>query len=221
MSFIIAIDGPAGAGKSTISRRVAERLGIVLVDTGSIYRTIALVSKERGLTDEDEIAKLTHTLELHLDAGRVRIGDRDISTEIRTQEMSQLASRVSALPKVRQGLLTIQRRIGRSHPKGAVLEGRDIGTVVFPDAEVKVFLTASDDERARRRMIDLERAGKPESFAAVLASIKERDARDSERAIAPLKPAADAIVLDTTKLTLEEVLERILQVADAKLGLLP
>jgi CMP/dCMP kinase len=210
--YIVAIDGPAGAGKSTIAKRVAEHLGLVRVDTGAIYRAVALAAFERGVEDEDAIAAIASAIDLHFDGARVLIGGRDVSTDIRTQEISQRASKVSALPKVRAALLELQRRLGRQHPIGAVLEGRDIGTVVFPDAEVKIFLTASPEERARRRVRDLEAAGTSASYDEVLASIRERDERDSQRAVAPLKPAPDAVHVDSTKLTLEEVLETIARV---------
>jgi cytidylate kinase len=216
--FIVAIDGPAGAGKSTIARRVAERLGLAFVDTGAIYRTVALVSKEKAIEDDAEIGELTKNLDLSFDGPKVTLGGRDITTAIRTQEISQRASRVSAIPSVRSGLLELQRRLGRSHPKGAVLEGRDIGTVVFPDAGLKVFLTASDEERARRRLLDLERAGKPETFEQVLAAQRERDSRDSRRAIAPLKPADDSAIIDTTMKTIDEVLEEIVSLAEERIG---
>jgi CMP/dCMP kinase len=207
--FIVAIDGPAGAGKSTMARRLAERLGLAFVDTGAIYRTVALVAMEKGIEDDEGIAGLTKSLDLSFDGPRVLLGTRDISTAIRTQDISQRASRVSAIGAVRAGLLDLQRRLARAHHKGAVLEGRDIGTVVFPDAEVKVFLTASDEERARRRALDLERAGKAEPFEVVLAAQRERDARDRQRAVAPLKPAPDAVEIDTTKKSSDEVLDEI------------
>lgn len=216
--FIVAIDGPAGAGKSTIAKLAAERLGLMRVDTGAIYRAVALVATERGLSDEEEIAAAARAIDLLFDGGRVLIGARDVSSAIRTQEISQSASRVSALPAVRAALLELQRRLGRAHAKGAVLEGRDIGTVVFPDAEVKVFLTASPEERARRRVKDLEASGQPADYAEVLASIRERDERDSSRAVAPLKPAADAVPLDTTALSLEEVLEAITRIVRERVG---
>jgi CMP/dCMP kinase len=203
--FIVAIDGPAGAGKSTIAKMTAERLGLIRVDTGAIYRAIALIADEANIQDEEQIAAACPTLPLRFDAGRVFLGDRDISTAIRTEKISQRASQVSALPKVRAGLLDLQRRLGREHPKGAVLEGRDIGTVVFPDAEVKIFLTASAEERANRRVKELPNA----IYDDVLASIRERDERDSNRATAPLKPASDAVHVDSTGKSIEDVLREI------------
>src|SRR5262245_31518008 len=153
--YIVAIDGPAGAGKSTIAKLTAERLGLIRVDTGAIYRAIALLADRLGLEDEDAIAERCPELPLRFEGTRVYLGDDDVTTEIRTERISQRASKVSALPKVRANLLDLQRRLGRAHAKGAVLEGRDIGTVVFPDAEVKIFLTASAEERAERRMKEL------------------------------------------------------------------
>jgi cytidylate kinase len=203
--FIVAIDGPAGAGKSTIAKLTAERLGLVRVDTGAIYRAVAFAAEEQSLKNEDEIAACCETLPLSFEHGRVILGERDVSSAIRTEKISQRASQVSALPKVRAALLELQRRLGRESPTGAVLEGRDIGTVVFPDAEVKIFLTATPEERAGRRVRELPGA----DYDEVLASIIERDQRDSQRAIAPLKPAPDAVLLDSTKMTIDRVVEEI------------
>ncbi|MCK6548368.1 (d)CMP kinase [Myxococcota bacterium] len=217
-SYIVAIDGPAGAGKSTIARLAAARLGLVRVDTGAIYRAVALYARQHQLTGEDVLAAAARALPLALDGDRVLLEGRDVTAAIRTEEISAEASRVSALPGVRAALLDLQRRLGREHPKGAVLEGRDIGTVVFPDAEVKIFLTASPEQRARRRVRDLEAAGAAASYDDVLASIEDRDQRDASRAVAPLRPAADAVLLDSTALTLEEVLGEITRIVREKVG---
>lgn len=211
---VVAIDGPAGAGKSTAARQLAERLGFVLVDTGALYRGVALAANERNLDWEDGAAlgALVDSLSLSFlrDAdGTVRlcIDGVDRSTDIRTPQISTGASRVSRHPEVRAALLGLQRRLGAAG--GVVLEGRDIGTVVFPDAEVKVFLTASDEARARRRFEELTRAGHQVDFDQVLVEIRERDRLDSERDIAPLKAADDAVLLDTSDLDLAQVLERL------------
>lgn len=203
--FIVAIDGPAGAGKSTIAKLTAQKLGLVRVDTGAIYRAVALAAEEQGLSDEEAIADCCATLPLAFEGGKVLLGERDVSSAIRTEKISQRASQVSALPKVRAALLELQRRLGRESPKGAVLEGRDIGTVVFPDAEVKIFLTATPEERAGRRVRELPDA----NYDEVLASIIERDQRDSQRAIAPLKPAPDAVLLDSTSMSIDDVVNEI------------
>lgn len=217
-SFLVAIDGPAGAGKSTVSRRVAEKVGFAMVDTGAIYRTVAFAAVRDGVAFDDDAA-LGELL------GRIRIEFRpapvagagqgvwldgeDVSLAIRTPEISRAASAVSAREVVRQGLLDLQRRLGRSAPGGAVLEGRDIGTVVFPDAEAKFFVTARPEVRARRRHTELVARGGSSSYEEVLADQIQRDQADSQRAIAPLKPAPDAIVVDTSDLSLDEVVERI------------
>ena len=206
----VAIDGPAGAGKSTLAKAIARELGYTLVDTGAIYRAVALVARRRGIAWDDDagldgvVAGLE--IDFAFDGGRnrVRVHGADVTDDIRTPEISQGASLVSARPAVRAGLLELQRRLaGRG---GAVLEGRDIGTVVCPDAPVKLYLDASAEERARRRHGELVAAGKSADLESVLADIRERDARDQSRDVAPLKPAADAIVLDSTSLTAEEVL---------------
>lgn len=211
---VIAIDGPAGAGKSTASRRLAERLGFVLVDTGALYRGVALAAREAGVCWDDgpALGELARTLDLRFETGdggepRLRMNGRDRSRDIRTPEVARGASRVSAHPPVREALLDLQRRLGADG--GVVLEGRDIGTVVFPDAEVKVFLTASPETRARRRLGDLRARGMQADYEATLAEIRERDERDSSRPVAPLRPAEDAIVLDTSDLDLPQVVDRL------------
>lgn len=218
---VIAIDGPAGAGKSTVAQQLAKRLGFVLVDTGAIYRGLALIARERGVawTDGPALGALAATLDLHFEsvpdsAPRLLDGERDLSTDIRTPEISMGASDVSKHPEVRAALLDLQRQLGRDG--GVVLEGRDIGTVVFPDAEAKVFLTGSADVRAERRVRDLQSRGIQADFGQTLAEIQARDAQDSGRSVAPLRAAQDAIVLDTTNLDIAAVVDELARLALAK-----
>ena len=220
--MIVAIDGPAGAGKSTVARELAARVGLTLVDTGAIYRTAAFAAQERGVALDDDaglaklLPELAQTLRFGL-GGKVQLGDRDVSASIRSPEMSQAASALSARPVVRDALLGLQQRLGRSAPApGAVLEGRDIGTVVFPDAEAKFFLTASPRVRAERRFLELKSRGIATSVDAVLADQEKRDRDDSTRAIAPLKQAADALLIDSTELELVHVVDRIIETLRAR-----
>jgi cytidylate kinase len=194
---IVAIDGPAGAGKSTVARAVADRLGFTYLDTGAMYRAVALAAERLG-ADPGEIAA---SLLIELDDG-VRLGGEDVSEAIRTQEISEAASRAAADPRVREAMVAEQRRLTREGDW--VAEGRDIGTAVAPAAEVKVFLTAAPQERARRRAAQLGL-----DVAAVLADQRERDARDAAREHSPLAAAPDAVELDTTGLSLDEVVDRI------------
>jgi cytidylate kinase len=214
---VVAIDGPAGAGKSTVTRRVAEWLNYVLVDTGAIYRTVALAAERAGLSWEDSegVSEFAHALSarnaIRLERGEagqhVLLDGEDVSGSIRTLSIGQGASKVSAIPGVRDALLELQRRAGAEG--GVVLEGRDIGTVVFPDAEAKFFLTASVEVRARRRYEELAQKGHAPPLEQVIEEVKERDHRDSSRPIAPLKQAADAVVIDSSNLSIDEVAERI------------
>lgn len=215
---IVAIDGPAGAGKTTVTRKVAEQLGYVLVDTGALYRAVALAAIRRGLSpsDADQVSALAQNLseagQLQLRSGtggvsEVWLDGEDVSGEIRTPEISQGASKVSAIPEVRSALLEMQRRAGASG--GAVLEGRDIGSVVFPQAQAKFYLTASVEKRAIRRHQELLSKGGSQTLSEVVDDVKERDRRDSSRAIAPLVRAPDAECVDSSDMTVDEVVEHI------------
>jgi cytidylate kinase len=207
--LIIAVDGPAGVGKSSSSRLLAERLGYRYIDTGALYRAVGLLAWEQGVSPEDAqgLTALCNSLELRFVAGaeglRLLLGERDVTTDIRRPEISQMASKVSAHPVVRQRLLALQRDLGKDG--GVVMEGRDIGTVVFPDADVKFYLDASPEERGRRRYAELQQQGTPANLATTVQEIAERDRRDSGREHAPLHQAADAVVIDTTARSLAEV----------------
>ena len=216
---IIAIDGPAGAGKSTVARRVAESLAYVLLDTGALYRAVALASRrakisvndaERsGALAEDLARRGAIVLEAVPEGGRVTLDGEDVSVAIRTPEIGMDASTVSAHPAVRKALLDMQQRAGEG---GAIVaEGRDIGTVVFPHAEYKFFLTASPEVRARRRRDELIAKGRDVTLEETLAEVKRRDEQDTTRVVAPLKPAADATILDSSELPIDDVVATILR----------
>lgn len=209
--FVLAIDGPAGAGKSTTARAVATALGFAYLDSGALYRCVALAALEAGVSPEDDAAlgALAATLDIRQSVdGRFTLNDRDVTGLIRSPEVSQAASKSSACPSVRAALVDIQR--GAIAPPGTVAEGRDIGTVIFPEADLKVFLDAEPPERTRRRTLELEAKAAPaEAIARVGREIEERDRRDSTRAVAPLAKARDALVIDTTFLSFDEVVARI------------
>jgi cytidylate kinase len=211
--FIVAIDGPSGAGKSTVSRLLARRLGFSLVDTGAIYRSAALAGESDRVRAEDEsrlielLERMRLEFQLAGDENRVFLNGRDVSAAIRTPKISMAASRISARPLVRKALLPLQRRLALEAKGGAVLEGRDIGTVVFPDADAKFFLDASPEVRARRRYEELLQKGMESSIADVLADQTKRDRDDAARKVAPLRPAKDAIVLDSSLLPISEVVQ--------------
>jgi CMP/dCMP kinase len=208
--LVVAIDGPAGAGKSTVARAVARRLGYRLIDTGAMYRALAWSVDRAGLPAEDGTALRRHlaAIEVTLDGDTVSVDGRDVSGEIRTPAISELTSRLTTLAPVRDKVTPLQRRLAAGG--GVVLEGRDTGTVVCPDADVKFFLDASVEARARRRQAELRERGVDVDLEAVQADIQARDVQDTTRALAPLRKAADATVIDTTELTLEQVLEHLL-----------
>ncbi len=227
--FIVAIDGPAGAGKSTAARQLAARFGYALVDTGAIYRAVALAAARAGIAFDDDrrLGQLLPTLRIRFEAGatgaaggqRMLLEEEDVSLEIRTPAMSLGASAVSARPVVRASLLGLQRRLATAPAnRGAVLEGRDIGTVVFPDADVKFFLTAAPEVRARRRFDELVAKGSAVAFDEVMADQMKRDRDDSERALAPLRPAPDALVVDTSGLALEGVVAKLAGAIQSRLA---
>jgi cytidylate kinase len=214
----VAIDGPAGAGKSTVARRVADALGYAYVDTGAMYRALAWAVLDAGIeADEGEaVCALAERLDVRLEAGgRVLVDGRDVSGEIRTPQISSLTSPLSALPCVRTRMVALQQAMARRD--GVVMEGRDIGTVVLPDAEVKVFLVASLGERVRRRREELTAAGYAPSAETLTRDMADRDARDAARDVAPMRAAPDAVTLDSDSLTVEAVVTRILALcADAE-----
>ena len=215
----VAIDGPAGAGKSTVARRVASALGATYLDTGAMYRALAWAASEAGLTpaDAEAVCGLAGRLDIRLRPdGSVQVDGRDVSGEIRTPEISNLTSPLSALPCVRERLVALQRAMARQG--GVVMEGRDIGTVVLPDAEVKVFLVASPAERVRRRREELAAQGITLPPGALERDLAERDARDAARDTSPMVPAPDAVPLDSDGLSVEAVVARILALCAAVEG---
>ena len=227
----IAIDGPAGAGKSTLARALARELGYLYVDTGAIYRTVALRAREAGAdpSDPEQVAPLLEDLDLRMDYGgdgvqRMYLSGRDVTEAIRENEISALASQVAALPAVREFLLEFQRKQAREHD--VVMDGRDIGTVVLPQAGVKIFLTAAPEARARRpeararrRTAELLQRGQDADFDEILREIRQRDEQDENRPVAPLRQAEDAALLDTTNLDLKGSLEALLTLVRERLSL--
>lgn len=220
----IAIDGPSGAGKSTLARSIAARLGYLYVDTGAIYRTIGYHALQNGIDPRDEAAVAAALPDLRVELAygedglqHMRLNGEDVTREIRLPEVSMYASAVSAHPSVRSFLLEMQRELARTN--NVIMDGRDIGTVVLPDAAVKVFLTASPEARAQRRMLELEQRGTPEPFEKVLKDIQERDWNDSHRAAAPLRQAEDAVLLDTTELDFQESEAALLEIIRRRTGL--
>ncbi len=217
----IAIDGPSGAGKSTIARLLAADLRFIYVDTGALYRAVGYTMLQKGIDPADAAAVEERLPELQVElryvdgVQRVFVNDEDVSDCIRTPEVSMAASAVSALPAVRQFLLQLQRDLAAS--SNVIMDGRDIGTVVLPDAGLKIFLTASPEERARRRYLELQEKGVDTTLEAVLEDMRQRDHNDSNRAAAPLKAAEDAVMVDTTGCSLEEAVERMKKLAKERI----
>ncbi len=215
--MIVAIDGPAGAGKSTIAQQVAKKLGLQLIDTGAMYRTVAYLATKQGIALDDEkrlsdlAADLHFSFEFVGDENLAHCNGELLGAEIRSEDVGKAASVVSQHPNVRTTLVALQRAMGEA--SGSVLEGRDIGTVVFPNADVKVFLTASSDERARRRVEQLRERGEEADPTQILADIRERDKRDTTRATAPLIAADDAVKIDSTANSIEDVVTSIVALA--------
>lgn len=226
--LVVAVDGPAGTGKSSATKRIADLLGLIHVDTGSLYRGVAFLSFEAGFTlefdesDHGAITKIAEKAQFEFKRlknrnpkNRLYVNGKDVTSQIRTPDMSMMASKVSAIPGVRAALKDLQRTLGLQAP--SILEGRDIGTVIFPDATVKFFLTASIDERAKRRLAELEaQDGDTISFEELREQIRLRDEGDSTRAIAPLRKAEGAIEIDTTQYTLDQVVEKMAEIIRAK-----
>lgn len=215
--YSVAVDGPSGAGKSTLAKAVAAELGIVYVDTGAIYRSIGYEIFRRGMDPKDAAAVTAVLPEIHIEMRygedglqRMYLNGDDVTTEIRRPEISMYASGVSAIGEVRAFLLNMQRDLAKK--SSVIMDGRDIGTVVLPDADVKIYLTASVETRAKRRMLELEQRGTPQPFEEVLQQIEERDWADMHRDVAPLRQAEDAVIVDTSALNFEESLAEILKV---------
>ncbi|MBM7623836.1 (d)CMP kinase [Sporohalobacter salinus] len=219
--LVIAIDGPAGAGKSTVAKKVADRLGIIYIDTGAMYRALTLeaLRREINLNNEEKLSNLAQQIEIEFEKidgeDKVLLNGEDVSQEIRSQKVSNYVSLVAKVSTVRKKLVNLQQRMARS--KSVIMDGRDIGTVVLPNADLKIFLTASVQERTRRRYNELQTKGKVVEFDELKEEILRRDKLDKEREVAPLKKAKDAIELDSTDLTIEEVIDRIIKLCQEEL----
>ena len=217
MSFVVAIDGPAGSGKGIVAKLISEKLGFVNIDTGATFRCIALamIQKDIKKEEEDKIKELLNHIDINMKPdGTVLLNGEIVTDRIRENDVNTLVSPISVIKIVRDKLLDVQRKIAEG--KNVVMEGRDIGTVVFPDADVKIYLDASPEERAKRRLKQNQEKGIESSYEEVLQNIIDRDKRDSSREIAPLKQADDAIYLDSTLLSIEEVVEKITDIIKAK-----
>jgi len=214
---VVAIDGPAGAGKSTIAQRVADRLGFIYIDSGAMYRAIALWALRQNVDPSDmhRVEQLALAAEIELLPGRIRLNREDVTDAIRAPEVSTAASKVAVVPGVRRAMVAKQRAVGER--ASIVMEGRDIGTVVFPDADVKIFLDAQPKERVRRRLLEVRAKGDQITESALTEQMQERDRRDSSRADSPLSQAPDAVYLDSTNLNIEEVENEILKIVRARI----
>ena len=221
MHYCVALDGPAGAGKSTVAKTVAKNLEILYVDTGALYRSLALfaINNNVSCSDEENVLKILDKANVELKyvnkVQRVFLNNEDVSEKIRTPEISMGASDISAIPAVRQFLLDLQRKIAREN--SVIMDGRDIGTVILPDAEVKIFITASAEIRAKRRYDELIEKGQDVVYEDVLKDVIERDYNDSHRKIAPLKQADDAVLLDTSSLSLDESIDAVIEIINNKI----
>ncbi len=219
MSRIVAIDGPAGSGKGTITKKVGEKLGLINIDTGAMFRcvTLNMIQEKVTLEEEEKIKEILKNIKIDLKENEeVFLNGINVSQKIREEEVTKMVSPVSVLPMVREKMLILQREMAKG--KNVIMEGRDIGTVVFPKANVKIYLDASPEERARRRVKQNQEKGMESSYEEVLKNIMERDKRDLSREIAPLKQAEDAIYIDTSDMTIDEVVDKMVEIIQEKVG---